>query len=74
VAAIGRIGIRTSQFDQGAWAGAAEAAVEPDDLGCGALWAPESRGREALAEARCAERLDQDRDDERGVRIVLVAR
>ena len=48
---IGRIGIWTFQFDQQPWAAIAEAAAELEELGYGALWFPESRGREALAQA-----------------------
>jgi probable F420-dependent oxidoreductase len=48
---IGRIGIWTAQFEQGPWSAAAEAAAELDELGYGALWVPESRGREAFAQS-----------------------
>ena len=48
---IGRIGIWTAQFEQGPWSAAAEAAAELDALGYGALWVPESRGREAFAQS-----------------------
>ena len=48
---IGRIGIWTSQFEQGPWSAAAEAAAELDELGYGALWIPESRGREVFAQS-----------------------
>ena len=48
---IGRIGIWTSQFEQGPWSAAAEAAAELDELGYGALWFPESRGREMFAQS-----------------------
>ena len=48
---IGQIGIWTSQFERGPWSAAAEAAAELDDLGYGAVWFPESRGREAFAQS-----------------------
>jgi probable F420-dependent oxidoreductase len=48
---IGRIGIWTFQFDQQPWAAIAEAAAELDELGYGALWFPEFRGREVFAQA-----------------------
>ncbi len=48
---IGRIGIWTFQFDQQPWAAVAEAAAELDELGYGALWFGEFRGREAFAQA-----------------------
>ncbi len=48
---IGRIGIWTFQFDQQPWAAVAEAAAELEELGYGALWFPEFRGREAFAQA-----------------------
>ena len=48
---IGRIGIWTFQFDQQPWAVVAEAAAELEELGYGALWFPEFRGREAFAQA-----------------------
>ena len=48
---IGRIGIWTFHFEQQPWAAVAEAAAELDALGYGALWFPESRGREAFAQA-----------------------
>ena len=48
---IGQIGIWTFQFDQQPWAAVAEAAAELDELGYGALWFPEFRGREAFAQA-----------------------
>jgi probable F420-dependent oxidoreductase len=48
---IGRIGIWTFQFDQQPWAAVAEAAAELEELGYGAVWFPEFRGREALAQA-----------------------
>ena len=48
---IGRIGIWTSQFEQGPWSAAAEAAAELDELGYGALWFPESRGREMFVQS-----------------------
>ncbi len=48
---IGRIGIWTFQLELQPWNAVAEAAAELDDLGYGALWFPESRGREAFAQA-----------------------
>ena len=48
---IGRIGIWTFHLEQQPWAAVAEAAAELDELGYGALWFPESRGREAFAQA-----------------------
>lgn len=48
---IGQIGIWTSQFERGPWSAAAEAAAELDELGYGAVWFPESRGREAFAQS-----------------------
>ena len=48
---IGRIGIWTFQFDQQPWAAVSEAAAELEELGYGALWFPEFRGREAYAQA-----------------------
>src|SRR5215216_233211 len=48
---IGQIGIWTFQFDQQPWAAVAEAAAELEELGYGALWFPEFRGREAYAQA-----------------------
>ena len=48
---IGRIGIWTFHFEQQPWAAVAEAAAELDELGYGALWFPESRGREAFAQS-----------------------
>jgi len=48
---IGRIGIWTAQFDQQPWTAVAPAAAELDELGYGALWIPEARGREVLAQA-----------------------
>ncbi len=48
---IGRIGIWTFQFDQQPWAAVAEAAAELEELGYGALWFGELRGREAFAQA-----------------------
>jgi probable F420-dependent oxidoreductase len=48
---IGRIGVWTSQFEYQPWSAAAEAAAELDELGYGAVWFPESRGREVFAQA-----------------------
>ncbi len=48
---IGRIGIWTFQFDQQPWAAVSEAAAELEELGYGAVWFPEFRGREAYAQA-----------------------
>ncbi len=48
---IGRIGIWTFQFEHQPWVAVAEAAAELDELGYGALWFPEFRGREAYAQA-----------------------
>jgi probable F420-dependent oxidoreductase len=48
---IGRIGVWTFQFEQQPWSAAAEAAAELDELGYGALWFPESRGREVFAQS-----------------------
>jgi probable F420-dependent oxidoreductase len=48
---IGRIGIWTFHFELHPWSVVAEAAAELDELGFGALWFPESRGREALAQS-----------------------
>jgi probable F420-dependent oxidoreductase len=47
---IGRIGIWTSAFEQQPWSAAAEAAAELDELGYGALWYPEGRGRDTFAQ------------------------
>ena len=48
---IGRVGIWTAQFDVQPWPAVAEAAAELDELGYGALWIRESRGRDPLAQA-----------------------
>ena len=48
---IGRIGVWTSQFEHQPWSAAAEAAAELDELGYGAIWFPESRGREVFAQS-----------------------
>jgi probable F420-dependent oxidoreductase len=48
---IGRIGIWTAAFEQQPWSAAAEAAAELDDLGYGAIWYPEGRGRDTFAQA-----------------------
>ena len=48
---VGRIGIWTVQFEQQPWAAVAEAAAELDELGYGALWFGEGRGREVFAQA-----------------------
>ena len=48
---IGRIGIWTFQFELQPWSAVAEAAAELDELGYGALWFPEARGREAFAQS-----------------------
>lgn len=48
---IGRIGIWTFQFEQQPWSVVAEAAAELDELGYGAIWYPESRGRETFAQS-----------------------
>jgi probable F420-dependent oxidoreductase len=48
---IGRIGVRTFEFEQQPWAAIAEAAAELDELGYGAIWFPESRGREVMAQS-----------------------
>ncbi|MDP8924072.1 MAG: LLM class F420-dependent oxidoreductase [Chloroflexota bacterium] len=48
---IGRIGVWTFQFELQPWSAVAEAAAELDELGYGALWFPESRGREAFAQS-----------------------
>ncbi len=48
---IGRIGIWTFQFDRQPWVAIAEAAAELDELGYGALWFPESNGRETFAQS-----------------------
>lgn len=48
---IGRIGIWTAAFEQQHWSAAAEAVTELDELGYGALWYPEGRGRDTFAQA-----------------------
>ena len=47
---IGRIGIWTSAFEQQPWSAAAEAVAELDELGYGAIWYPEGRGRDTFAQ------------------------
>jgi len=47
----GAIGIWTAQFDYQPAAKAQEAAAELEELGFGAIWFPESVGREALTNA-----------------------
>jgi probable F420-dependent oxidoreductase len=48
---IGRIGVWTFEFEQQPWSAIAEAAAELDELGYGAIWFPESRGREVMAQS-----------------------
>src|SRR5581483_4878523 len=48
---IGRIGIWTAAFEQQPWSAAAEAVAELDELGYGAIWYPEGRGRDTFAQA-----------------------
>ena len=48
---IGRIGVWTFEFEQQPWSAVAEAAAELDELGYGAIWFPESRGREVMAQS-----------------------
>ena len=48
---IGRIGIWTFEFEQHPWSAVAEAAAELDELGYAAIWFPESRGREVMAQS-----------------------
>jgi probable F420-dependent oxidoreductase len=48
---IGKIGIWTSAFEQQPWSAAAEAVAELDELGYGAIWYPEGRGRDTFAQA-----------------------
>ncbi|MFN8591998.1 MAG: LLM class F420-dependent oxidoreductase [Thermomicrobiales bacterium] len=48
---IGRIGIWTAQFDYHRWPEVAAAAHELDNLGYGALWVRESRGRDPLTQS-----------------------
>lgn len=48
---IGRIGIWTFHFEQQPWSAVAEAAAELDELGYGAIWFPEARGREAFTQS-----------------------
>ena len=48
---LGRIGVWTSQFDYQPAAKAQAAAAELEQLGFGAIWFPESVGREALTTA-----------------------
>ncbi|HEY6382563.1 MAG TPA: hypothetical protein VIY07_12260, partial [Pseudolabrys sp.] len=48
---LGPIGIWTAQLDYQPAAKAREAAVEFEQLGFGAIWFPESVGREALTHA-----------------------
>ena len=48
---IGRIGVWTFEFEQQPWSAIAEAAAEIDELGYGAIWFPESRGREVMAQS-----------------------
>lgn len=48
---IGRIGVWTFEFEQHPWSAVAEAAAELDELGYGAIWFPESRGREVMAQS-----------------------
>jgi alkanesulfonate monooxygenase SsuD/methylene tetrahydromethanopterin reductase-like flavin-dependent oxidoreductase (luciferase family) len=47
----GGIGIWTAQFDYQPAARAGQAAAELEQLGFGAIWFPESVGRESLANA-----------------------
>ncbi|HZO28282.1 MAG TPA: LLM class F420-dependent oxidoreductase [Chloroflexota bacterium] len=48
---IGRIGVWTFEFEQHPWSAVAEAAAELDELGYAAIWFPESRGREVMAQS-----------------------
>ena len=48
---IGKIGVWTFEFEQQPWSAVAEAAAELDELGYGAIWFPESRGREVMAQS-----------------------
>lgn len=48
---IGRIGVWTFEFEQQPWSAVAEAAAELDELGYAAIWFPESRGREVMAQS-----------------------
>lgn len=48
---IGRIGVWTFEFEQQPWSAVAEAAAELDELGYSAIWFPESRGREVMAQS-----------------------
>jgi probable F420-dependent oxidoreductase len=48
---IGRIGIWTFELEQHPWSAVAEAAAELDELGYTAIWFPESRGREVMAQS-----------------------
>ena len=48
---VGPIGIWTAQFDYQPAAKAREAAAELEQLGFGAIWFPESVGRESLTNA-----------------------
>ena len=48
---IGRVGVWTFEFEQHPWSAVAEAAAELDELGYAAIWFPESRGREVMAQS-----------------------
>src|SRR4029434_5060113 len=48
---VGPVGIWTAQFDYQPAAKAREAAADLERLGCGAIWFPESVGRESLTHA-----------------------
>ena len=48
---MGRIGVWTFEFEQQPWSAVAEAAAELDELGYAAIWFPESRGREVMAQS-----------------------